>query len=552
MDDIYNKKEITRRQRVLYNDADKMDISDDKSVILTQIKKNERNGISIIYDNQEECSMIIVAKFHNKKIINIMVVAKTQSGKTGTMCALIKNYLRPDDNLIPIENIYIITGLSSCAWKDQTKFRMPKEMWDRVYHRDNLTRKFVEDIKNKKNVLVIIDEIQIAAKENQTLYNTFNEAGFYNKQYLLRNDIKIVEFSATPDGTIYDLSKWGENAVMYKMEPGENYTGCVDLYKNGRVKQYKNLSCYNKISGRVNDKSVKENFKDLKKDISNFKEPLYHIIRTPNAGMSDVVINNFKKQFGNIKYEKYDRESQVKDINNILKIKPNVHTFIFIKEKLRCAKTLEKKYLGILYERFTNSPDDAVIIQGLLGRLTGYDDNGKSICYTNTGSIERYEDLWNNNFDKNFPWKSKTSKIVNGQLVSSGTFNNPNPDKNIKLPKTVSENTPREYLIYKDEKFVKKVCKILGYHYRTTKNNRKGFKETSLNRKKTVVTLEAAIAKVPTAYGTNKGVITYRTCYPCYKNVKNKNTLHFVIIIRPTTNKEKLKSVYENYPPIQY
>jgi hypothetical protein len=40
-----------------------------------------------------------------------------------------------------------------------------------------------------------------------------------------------------------------------------------------------------------------------------------------------------------------------------------------------------------------------VIIQGLLGRLTGYDDNGVSVCFTNIPSIERYECLYNNNFN---------------------------------------------------------------------------------------------------------------------------------------------------------
>ena len=143
-----------------------------------------------------------------------MVVALTQSGKTGTMIGLIKNYLNDTTNLIPIENIYIITGLSSREWVEQTKNRMPKSIQERVFHRDNLTNKFVDDIKKKKNVLIIIDEIQIAAKENQTLYKAFSKAGFYNKQNLLKNDIKIIEFTATPDGTIYDLMDWHENSSI--------------------------------------------------------------------------------------------------------------------------------------------------------------------------------------------------------------------------------------------------------------------------------------------------------------------------------------------------
>lgn len=120
---------------------------------------------------------------------------------------------------------------------------MPKSIQARIFHRDNLPTKFVEDIKNKKNVLIIMDEIQVAAKENQTIHKAFQEAGLYNKQNLLNRDIKIVEFSATPDGTVYDLMNWGVHAKMIKMEPGEGYTSCFDLLRQGRVHQYKDLCC---------------------------------------------------------------------------------------------------------------------------------------------------------------------------------------------------------------------------------------------------------------------------------------------------------------------
>lgn len=99
-----------------------------------------------------------------------MIAALTQSGKTGAMCALVKNYLNDTTNKIPIENIYIITGLSSREWVEQTSIRMPESVQPRVFHRDHLTKKFLLDIMNKKNVLIIMDEVQIAAKENQTLH----------------------------------------------------------------------------------------------------------------------------------------------------------------------------------------------------------------------------------------------------------------------------------------------------------------------------------------------------------------------------------------------
>ena len=61
------------------------------------------------------------------------------------------------NNVIFVDNIYIITGLSSCEWKRQTQDRIPKSI--KIFHRNDLLTKFVPDIKDKKNVLIIIDEI---------------------------------------------------------------------------------------------------------------------------------------------------------------------------------------------------------------------------------------------------------------------------------------------------------------------------------------------------------------------------------------------------------
>jgi hypothetical protein len=151
--------------------------------------------------------------------------------------------------------------------------------------------------------------------------------------------------------------------------------------------------------------------------------------------------------------------------------------------------------------------------------------------------------------DTDEPMITMTKEILNN------ITNNP------ELPTISSNNTRRikgnvvdinTYRIYKDEYVVKKVCKELNYDYRTTKNNSQGFKETSLNRKKEVASLTDAISKVPTAYGTNKGVKTWRTYYPCYVDITNKDTLRFVVIIRPDTDGQKLNEVDTTYPSIQY
>lgn len=526
--------ELTKRIRVDYDITEQMIMKNSKNIVLLEIDNKKLTGESIIYDNQEECSLAIVSNLHNKKIINIMVVALTQSGKTGTMSGLIKNYLNDTTNLIPIENIYIITGLSSRDWVKQTTNRMPKSIQERVFHRDHLTSKFINDIKTKQNVLIIIDEIQIAAKENQTLYKAFNDAGFYNKQNLLKNDIKIIEFTATPDGTIYDLMNWGENALKIKMEPGHGYTSCFDLKNQKRVFQYKDLCGYDKKTGEVNEEIVANNIIELKSHIDKYEEPSYHIIRTPNGYMSDVVIDNIKKYINeDIKYYTYDKESDIEDINKILKVKPEQHTYIFIKEKLRCAKTLHKKYLGVVYERYTKSPDDAVVIQGLIGRGTGYDDNGKSIYFTNIPSIEKYEKLWNSNFeDKSIKWKSKTTKRKNELLHSTGTYNNPSLIDGMSVSSEES-NEEHEPVIKKFTDFneVKKYVKEDLGNKRGPNNpskniNQDGFYECNVRGLKKVWNTNEMYIERKCNIKNGAG---YGFRY-CYEDINDKSTLQFWII----------------------
>lgn len=413
--------ELTERVHISYDNEKK--IKNEISICTLQIENLETE----IHDNQWQCSLKIVAKFLSRIIINIMVIALTQSGKTGAMIALINNYIK--HNLIPISNIYIITGLSSTEWKKQTKSRMPACLEKRIFHRANLNTDFIKDIINKKNVLVIMDEVQIAAKENQSIHNAFKKAGFYDKQKLLRNDVKIVEFSATPDGTLYDLMKWGENSSIIKMEPGNRYTSCFDLLEKGRVKQSQPLA--------NNKGPIKDNIIEIINDVHDISDKdegnhRYHIIRTPSGAKSKEIIEEIKRLYkytekpekDTVDCIKYDKDSDV-DINDILQNKPEKDTFIFVKEKLRCAKTLIKTFIGVVYDRYVRNCSDSVIIQGLLGRLTGYDDNGISICYTNIDSIKNYKKLWDSGFkNKNVKWNSDTTKQdMNKELISKGTYN---------------------------------------------------------------------------------------------------------------------------------
>ena len=525
---------FTKRMRCDYDLLQQSIMKNDKQIILLQLDNLRLNGKSLIFENQEIIASNVVCSFKNRKIINIMVVSKTQSGKTGSMCATIKQYLEDTSNLIPIENIYIITGLSSCEWKDQTKERIPDSIQTRVFHRCELPNTFVDEIKNKKNILIIMDEIQVAAKKNQTIYKTFENAGLLNKSKLYENDIKILEYTATPDGTIYDLMKWNESSCKILANVGDGYISSFDLLQMGRVKQYKELCIYDKKTTIV-DEQVFENIQEIKSDIEKYKNSLYHIIRTKNVIEQDINIQNFKQIFNIDTYEfiKYDRESEIEDINKILITKPTKHTFIFIKEMLRCAKTLKKNFIGILYDRHSKNPDDATIIQGLIGRDTGYDNNGISICYTNINSIEKYEELWNSNFeDTTIKWNSKTTKYTNGILSSKNTFNDPKDYDGFSVESDESDKRKEPVIKkFKTQEEAKEYYnaelkdKMKGRGPNKIKPNDDGYYEATFRSIKKIYSCDELKCEKRQGLTENN----YRF-YPCYENITDKTTLQWWFI----------------------
>lgn len=524
-----------RRKEFKYDSNTNLIIELKKQNILNDIKILDLEEKSIIYDNQRETAGHVVANFKNRKIINQMIIGMTQSGKTGTMLSVIKTYLEDSCNIIPIENIYIITGLSSLEWKNQTKIRFPKSIENNIYHRCQLPINFIEEIKNKRNILVIIDEIQIAAKKHQTIYKAFKEIGFYTLKNLLEKDIKILEFTATPDGTIYDLMKWEDYSSMIISNSGEKYISSFYLLDNGYIKQYRDLLCYNKKEEKVNYDLFNENIREVIEDIKKYDNPKYHIFRTPVGKKQDIYDENFKSIFNEEEYNYifFDLNYDNSDINTILDTEPDKHTFIFIKEMLRCAKTINKKNIGILYERYTKNADDTVIIQGLLGRITGYYNIDKIICYTNIPSIEKYRKLWDSKFtDKKIKWKSKTTKIIKGILDGNNTFNSKDNFDDIETSSQDSDEIKEPIIIKrKTQEEIKEFynkelkSKFNGRGPNKRKPNKNGFYEGTIRS----ITKVYSHLDIENDKKSGLNSCNYRL-YPCYENINDKSTLEWWLI----------------------
>ena len=284
-----------------------------------------------LYPNQIDFGKRIVQALEDHT--TVIAFAHTQCGKTGSMLAAIHL------SNIPLERIFLITGLSSIDWIVQTKKRIPIK---NIFHRNTL-HLFMKVVKQVNDPIILIDECHIASKRGQIIYQITNSVS-----------AKYILVSATPDWKRLKPLPFG-TAIRVMKDPVD-YVSVNYFAENNQLFQCKNIS---------NDPDAIENIEEI---IPFLKDPAYHIIRTPRNELHELTIQNFKMVFPS--YTMLSMPNL-----NILNTKPSVHTFIFIKDTLRCAVTIPKPYIGVLYERFTNVPNQASIIQGLLGRATGFESH---------------------------------------------------------------------------------------------------------------------------------------------------------------------------------
>jgi hypothetical protein len=403
--------------------------------------------ITKIYHNQSDVADKVLEKFQIRSKVIQLIISQTQTGKTGCMIEIINKYI--NNNKIPIGNIYIISGLSSTDWKKQVKARTPDSLESNIYHLNDL-QKFKEAVIDKKNILLCVDEVQCACLKEQTISKLMEALG-WTIDKMFENDIKIVQFSATPDGIIFGLLKkqWKEEWYsVHIMKEGDNYYGSKKMMLRNKIKQNKDLSGRDKNGNwqihvntdgerETNEKQTEDNILEMTNDILSFSVPKYSIIRTSGTNIQYIkenITNTINKYYKNTELlnlfdsdiKEYSMDGNIEIINELLKISPIKHTIILIKEKLKCSHTIVKTYIGVVYERYSKKFNDSFIIQGLLGRITGNDGVNDIICYTNLPSIVKYHKLFDSNFSKKslleIGWSSNSTKSKKNSTVPRNTY----------------------------------------------------------------------------------------------------------------------------------
>jgi hypothetical protein len=346
------------------------------------MKKLNLSKKTLVYENQRKCALEVLDGIR-KGFLFQLVLAQTQSGKTGMMVTVAEGCKK---------DVVVMSGLSNVDWKKQTIGRFSEKV--PVYHRNDL-----KNVKKLENCVVLIDEVQYASGAGMTLDGLLQGCGCKDIEILRQLNVHFVLVSATPNRIYDDIeglsSEWSRRLVM---EPGHGYTGLQELLQSGRLLEAKDLwvagaAGEDELPGvkRFNEKMISkslEAIEELKGVITSYKEPKYHIVRTQYAAAGEEVRSRFRQVFlDSVDFVVCDSTTGV-DVMEKVKVKPSKNCVLFIKEQLRCAATLHKEHIGVLYDRVSKL--DNVMVQGLAGRGTGYDVPECLVVFSDVKSIVRY------------------------------------------------------------------------------------------------------------------------------------------------------------------
>lgn len=317
-----------------------------------------------IYDNQIKDAEAIVREFkdHNRRVISI--TKKTKVGMDGLMIEIATRMTTDPDDAFTAQNVLIITGMSNAAWQRDMKAKAPNCFKDQIFHHGQLKN---AALRNLRNGLIMIDEIDTGNKEFQVLHTTLRDAGLLDVAHMEQNNNRFIFVSATMIKELHDLADWSQTpnlCARFQMTVPANYIGHGDFLERGILQEF-----YPMDTDEAADQWIREDI--LANYDQDFRIHIARVNKTSARTLNDACRRNHVAFYNHTSDDRLG-EGAIKALFNQ---QLTGHVVIGIKGFFRRANLIPNKWklrIGATHERCTKVIDNSVQIQGLPGRMSGY------------------------------------------------------------------------------------------------------------------------------------------------------------------------------------
>lgn len=493
----------------------------------------------------------------------VHLAAEMQAGKTGVVSALLRLMFANATRIrITPDRVFVLTGMSDNAWTKQTRERVPSNVRTGVAHSGGF-RKVVAALRSLaadnylENVIIVFDESHIASlasnRPNQIIYNEV--ARLCPRGEWETRNIRFLTISATDPAKSSICSENRHLSKVVRLLTSEAYQSVESLHNARRIR-------YNDDFGHLDEPRA---IAELQRAVAQFQNPLHHILR-PRQGKQEKLEELLKIAVPRCVIIPWDSSTQIienegdssttliEDINELLAIAPEVHTFILLKNMFYASKTMDDTHVGILWDR--KGGKDDTNLQSLLGRALGYDKSTRTIVYTSKETVENYLGFWRDaiaglplptdipiervsRLDKKMAGVQRV-RMINGQAVVTVARNYKGPGGGTGVvPEVRVQQFERGYSIFDTQDENEAFARTLGARRRTSYDtDANGFSLCSNSTKKVHSTAELIhFANTcnecsnmdKAASDVQVGEYAFRR-YVCYDDLTNNTTRKYMTV----------------------
>lgn len=407
----------------------------------------------MIYPNQKECTNILLENIDEKKLFQVLL-AQMQSGKSGIYINVAIRYILNGKGKQQTRHVFIVTGNRDISLRAQTHRDLEEAIKEKIdqYHQleeDGIIDKDeMNEIKNSlknsievvwgqdivnadisdetKDCLIIHDESHCAQSKNNIPFREFYarlnlvDSLHGDFEELERRNISIINVSATPLSEIVSnqriISKGFIGKEIVMCNPGRGYVGIEVFMEKKRIhftaKSITGVTCH---------------FKRILSLYKTFIRNRYVIVRTHQAENDEQMMRSIARST-EFSYRSVFGKNSDDNVWDFLKTPPSKPTIVHICGKARMGQQITKKHIAIAYEQ-SKKPNIDTILQGLLGRLCGYDyessmENDLPLIFvssTTRSGILDYKRSWETGNISNLTNIKKATNL-SGKTQNSGPF----------------------------------------------------------------------------------------------------------------------------------
>lgn len=313
----------------------------------------------------------------------VLLFAQMQSGKTSTYLYVACESIRKGI----VKQVIIFSGNSEKELKQQVisdcetfveKYAVELSLDVHTY---NLIRKGIKvlwgaDLSKytcaEKDTLFIWDESHSAQTTGMRPDKFLKANGISGNGVLHSENNYFLSVSATPFSEMSDIIHESQFKAVVKLSVGPEYFSLQNMMDNGNIRTY-------------TDFRTTLPYAFVEHSGSEYK---YALVRVRDDAIGETV-QKLANKFG---WASKVYNSNVKDISSLKEMEnaPPKNTVIIIKGMCRMGKVVPKRHVSFCMET-SNKPNTDVVLQGLLGRMMGWNANRDVVVYLNKNIFNEYE-----------------------------------------------------------------------------------------------------------------------------------------------------------------